>query len=395
MKCFEESRQHDRDVRQLRRGLTLVELLMVIAIIVTLAAVVLPSVKELLKDQKITQAARQVQSYFETARARAMATGRPVGVLIDRLSYVNAAAGGTLVTSSTSLRMSIVEVMPPYAGDIQGATAKLINNATPPGSFVNVALLPTSTCATASAIVTAGDLITFGDNPIPLAITGVGSYTDGGGVMYTTLSLANPPPSQVEPIWMLNGPPLDLPFKIYRKPGKALSSGVDLPRGICLDLSASGIGPTGRQFSPDVVAGDMGWTGVAPGDFRGIYIVFDPNGGVQRIYQGMLVGSVVQLGTYLPSSTIHLLLGKTDQVLPPTLISPFDGTTILQGSDVATANLMDPENVWVSINPFTGSIYSSVVAAPAVPANPSLFNVATRTLQARQFAIQGVAREGR
>ena len=194
---------------------------------------------------------------------------------------------------------------------------------------------------------------------------------------------------------MLNGPALDLPFKIYRKPGKALSSGVDLPRGICLDLSASGIGPTGRQFSPDVVAGDLGWSSVAPGDFRGIYIVFDPNGGVQRIYQGMLVGSVIQLGTYIPSGTIHLLLGKTDQVLPPTLISPFDGTTILQGSDVATANLMDPENVWVSINPFTGSIYSSVVAAPAVPANPSFFNVATRTLQARQFAIQGVAREGR
>ncbi|MFN9562738.1 MAG: Tfp pilus assembly protein FimT/FimU, partial [Pirellulaceae bacterium] len=48
-----------------RRGVTLVELLIVIGITSLIAAVALPSVKTLLKDRKTNQAAIQVRGFIE------------------------------------------------------------------------------------------------------------------------------------------------------------------------------------------------------------------------------------------------------------------------------------------------------------------------------------------
>lgn len=381
-----------KKLARLRRALSLVELMVVVGIVVTLAAVTLPSLREVLKDQKITQAARQVQAYFETAKGKAMASGRPVGVLLDRLSY--AGPNNNLITNSTCLRLSMAEVLPPYCGDIQGATAQLVvGSGTYPG-YANQARLPILTCPTAASIISSGDFISFGDNPLTFMVNATPTTTTVAGNVYVVLSLANPTEAKTELVWPLERS-LDLPFRVFRKPGKSLTSGLDLPKGICIDLTASGVGPIGRNFSPDIIAGDPSWSTVAAADFKGIYIIFDPNGNVQRIYQGVGGGGTYMLSTYVPTSTIHLLLGKTDQVLPPTLISPFDGSTIQTGRDVATSNLMDSESLWMSINPFTGSVYSSAVTEPVLPTPTGLFNVAFRTRQAREFAIQGVARGGR
>jgi prepilin-type N-terminal cleavage/methylation domain-containing protein len=373
-----------------RRAMSLVELMVVIAIVVTLAAVTLPSVREMLKSQKSSQAARQVQAYFEAAKSKAIASGRPVGVLLDRLSY--AGTNNNLITNSTCLRLSMVEVLPPYCGDIQGATAELTHLSGTYPNYANAALLPVTTCPTAASIVTIGDFIAFGDNPTQLEITAVQPNINVSGNFYTRLVLQNPTQAQIESIWPLTAM-MNLPFRIYRKPGKALTGGIDLPRGTCIDLTASGVGTMGRNFSPDIIAADPTWGSVAPANYRGIYIVFDPNGSVQRIYQGG-VGTLT-LTSYLPKSTIHLLLGKTDQVVPPTLLTPFDGSVIQPGSDLAKSNLMDSESIWLSINPFTGAVYSSDVVEPVIPANPALFTTDFRTRQAREFAIQGVARGGR
>ena len=82
-------------------------------------------------------------------------------------------------------------------------------------------------------------------------------------------------------------------------------------------------------------------------------------------------------------------------MVPPTLLTPFDGSVIQTGSDLAKSNLMDSESIWLSINPFTGAVYSSEMVEPVVPANAALFTTDFRTRQAREFAIQGVARGGR
>jgi len=381
-----------RSLARQRLGLSLVELMVVVGIVVTLTAIALPSLREALKDQKVSQAARQVQGYFETAKARAMASGRPVGVLLDRLSYVG--ANNNLITNSTCLRLSMVEVLPPYSGDIQGATATLTNSGGTFPSYANQALLPITTCPTAASIISAGDFISFGDNPLSFMVVGAPATTTISGNVYVQLSLANPTEAKTEAIWPL-GQPLNVTFRVFRKPGKSLTGGLDLPKGICIDLTGSGVGPFGRNFSPDVIAGDPTWGSVTTADFKGIYIIFDPNGSIQRIYQGVGGGGSYSLATYIPTSTIHFLLGKTDQVSPPTLITPFDGTTIQTGSDLATSNLMDSESVWISVNPFTGVIYNSAMTEPSVPSPAAQFTVDFRTRQAREFAIQGVARGGR
>ena len=58
-----------------RLAFTIIELLIVMAIIVLIAAVTLPSVKNLLKDQKNSQAARVVQGFAEAARRGLSAAG--------------------------------------------------------------------------------------------------------------------------------------------------------------------------------------------------------------------------------------------------------------------------------------------------------------------------------
>ena len=64
-------RRHDpaqRIVMARRSAVTLVELLIVMGILTILATLALTTVKGLLRDQKVTQAARLVEQYIEIGR---------------------------------------------------------------------------------------------------------------------------------------------------------------------------------------------------------------------------------------------------------------------------------------------------------------------------------------
>ena len=69
-----------------RRAMTLVELLVVLAIVSALAALVLPAVKGMIADRKTSQTAIVVKNYIESARARAIGKNRSVAVVLERLS---------------------------------------------------------------------------------------------------------------------------------------------------------------------------------------------------------------------------------------------------------------------------------------------------------------------
>ncbi len=69
-----------------RRAMTLVELLVVLAIVSALAAMVLPAVKGMIADRKTSQTAIVVKNYLEGARARAIGKNRSVAVVLERLS---------------------------------------------------------------------------------------------------------------------------------------------------------------------------------------------------------------------------------------------------------------------------------------------------------------------
>ena len=113
----------------LRRGFTLVELLVVVGLIVTLSAIAVGGLRATEKADRIENASQQVKNMFEGARQRAVTLGKPVGVRLNlaypdregdvdsnnRIRNPELAPTGTLegrvVTS-----LSYVGPTPPYVG---------------------------------------------------------------------------------------------------------------------------------------------------------------------------------------------------------------------------------------------------------------------------------------
>ena len=105
-----------------RQGLTLLELLVVILIMLMLTGLAIPVLAPALANRRQREAARAVNAYIGAARERAVALGRPVGVKLERFP-------GQPDMCTT---LSYVEVPPPYAGDTFDARlAVVIGSVTP------------------------------------------------------------------------------------------------------------------------------------------------------------------------------------------------------------------------------------------------------------------------
>lgn len=149
-------RWNDNRLLPKRTGVTLIELLIVVGLLTILATISLTSVKGLLKDQKVTQAARLVEQYVQTAKIRAITNGRPVAVFLER-AQLNGQPDPTNPTGPpvfpapgnyTATRLSIGEVFPPYSGDVIGAT----------GTLWDVDMTSNSASPTPPGVVTASDI---------------------------------------------------------------------------------------------------------------------------------------------------------------------------------------------------------------------------------------------
>ncbi len=402
---------------RLRSALTLVELLVVMGVLVLLAAITLPTVKGMLSDQKVSQAATLVQQYCEAARSRAIATGRPVAVILDRLRY-DAGGGATaldaLVANNTCVRLSTGEVFPPYAGDWAGATGTLEDSdgdgavdrlripVAQAASLIDTSVTP----AVASGMALAGDMLRLGARRETYVIRA--DPTLDAATAEVLIPFFNPPSMGVGATAYRLAEPSRWPpgsqvrFRIFRRPSKSLAGGTSLPRGTCIDMHFSGFGPTGREFSSDLIhltaspplpnyppTPPVSPTNGNP-DYGPIYIVFSPDGTVEAWYHQDRSLSVVAplLQRAVPTTMIHLLVGRTDGVPQSPLLDPAGA---LAAGDTFTSNLMDTLNTWVTINPYTGHIYTSPVNGLTVPAPGNPLPVLDRLAQARTSATYGVS----
>jgi Tfp pilus assembly protein FimT len=355
-----------------RSAMTLVELLIVIAIVVSVTAAVLPTLKESLKDQKVTLALRQIKYCLEYAKSEALVTGKPVAVVFDRLAY-GAGSSLSLVPHDTCVSMAISRATPDYSGDVKSAFCEFvsINNVTQ-------------------------NILAFSQNESyslgVLAKEGAVIYIEGDSVPYVALSnpYQNPDidpasPGRYRGYWLINvGIPPGFPPKVqsasvnnlkvaYRLKGtgfqRNIGDRVDLPRGICIDLSMSGFGigqtalspNSGRQFSTSSIygSGNLGVGAPVTANYRPVVVVFSPDGSVQNVVFGQRVGANIRSANVVAVNNICFLVGKISGVSE--IDNGVNGGLItlaaeLKEDPTTTVNLRDDLSYWVSVNPSNGRV---------------------------------------
>ncbi|NND96421.1 MAG: prepilin-type N-terminal cleavage/methylation domain-containing protein [Pirellulaceae bacterium] len=400
-----------RKLHSSRRAFTLIELMIVVFIVLLLAAISLPTVRNLLKDGRSAHQARQVVTILREARSRAIATKSEVGVLFDRLGTTND------FLRSTSLQMRMSNSVPPYAGESAAARAVLFHD--PPANTGNaqVATL-TATGPTNAAFFTAADCPLLylsavngagANQPIGvfdrlelqggrsvvmirmLAVAAADSMGMGDGTKVifdprerlfdsqssaasTTLPTVAFPGSIQQ-----RSSSTAVRFKIHRKPNVSMVGGLTLLKGMAIDLNYSGIGPAGVQLSQFVIA--PGATPTTDVNCGGVAIVFAPDGSVAYMNYGVNVAGAVVNSVEHPPSNIYLCLGRLDGIRPDSL---YDTT------NKPPANIMNLESSWIVINPFTGRIQASPSASvdASTLAGGGLGALSSAVLQSRALAFQ-------
>ena len=349
-----------------RCGMTLLELLIVVSVMVILMGIALPMMKTGIEGRKLREAARQVNTTVELAKALAAESGRYAGVILD----------AEALPEDTSMlfarRIYLAEAPPPYAGDVAGATARIFIDGSSgtdrlrarfnlDGLSVNLGPLLVSPGADgrwgvagvdddgngvvddirdmlwpgSDDMVKVGSLIRFDHrNPMYL-VTNVTPDRTTNPMTYIVDLEGSP--------WPADG--VLLTYQLTRPPEKSSFSPFELPSGAVIDFSSSGFGSNDTQLA--TLSGP-------------VTVVFGPSGRMVGV-----LGIVPPL-TAPPLETLHVLIGTLE--------------------NLGTANLADPSTLWVSIGHHVGRVTTaeSGVSPGAV------------TLQdAREYAQSGQAIGGR
>jgi len=313
-----------------RDGFTLIELLVVVGILLLLTAVAIPRIKPAIDEQAMREGVREVNAFFAVAKARAAELGRPVGV-----GFVREA------DTVSVYKLYLFETPLPYSGDVIGATMTL--NGSGGGGTVGTATYG-GTAVSLSNLVSVGDRIRFNYQ---------GAYFRIESVTATQITFSNPnspsPPSGAAK------------FQIIRSPSLSSARSIELPRTVAVDLSISGYGPGGNEFSP-----------TSPAEAANpVIIMFSPGGTVERVYRGG--------ADEIPSAPIHIFVGRVEKVQAP----PADPDDFSDPNN--PINLADPQAGWVSIGNRNGTVTSSEnldftsTAVAGLPGNLAI---------AREFALR-------
>ena len=401
-------RQADRSNR--RHGVTLIELLLVIGIMVMLLSVAIPLMNWNLQQKKVREAARQLNAVFVGAKARAAEKGIPVGVWFQR----------PLDRPNECIEVFLAEVPHPYSGDASNARAYVRRNPNLPAPYASSwqVVFDSGNCGTLNASRALIDLngtflIKFnyrGPYYAGLRVADPSAPTNPRKDYFVLTSLPNgqpplgcwlpgDPTDGMTHGWGKDGvdddgdmavdeldemgwpdtsssavPPADsfdipigLPFQILLNPRKTATAPLDMPAGTAIDLSYSGISASGTDFdawraSPLTVDGTP------------VVVMFTPGGQVGGLY---MRGTVVE-----PLGTLYFLIGKNDQIQPLT-IGTAGGT--VNPRDGVDNNISDLNLLWVTVNIMNGSVATAENYWD--PLNPTVD-------VARRIARSGQAMEG-
>ncbi len=280
--------------RRPRRGMTMVELLIVVAVMVIMMGIALPMMKTGIEGRKLREAARQVNTGVTVAKSLAAETGRYAGLILDTEALPED------TTKLFARRMFFAETPPPYAGDIVGARALIdVSNASAWKAYFDAG------SGNLNAVAKVGDLIRFDFRQPDYVITGIqpGSGSVLFVVQFAVMVAGSPAPPHN----------IFLPFQIIRHPEKSSATPFELPSGAVIDLSSSGFGVSDTRLA------------AATGP---VTIVFGPSGRVVGVLNISLSSS--------PTDTLHLLIGNLE--------------------NLGALNLADPSSLWVSVGHHAGRV---------------------------------------
>lgn len=291
-------------IRHSRPGLTLIELLVTIVIMVTVLAGALPLLSPNNNARKLREASRQLNSLLAQAQAQAARDGRPVGVAFREFD----ASRPTGPYSGMALEAYMISEPAPFTGFSENSRVHveplgstygtsnggkrfpkyfdrqmvrlvfgLMGGATPsPDPF------PPQMLRIGDAIDVGGNIFVIADDgdqrmdPNEVDVVNGVEYLLSDGVNNT----------EIECVWInSSGQQLPVgspgrsqqfyrPYLIRRQPGNTAEQPLQFPRGIGIDMEASGAEGVGTNLPMDFDAGGANAVGV----------MFSPNGSLDVVY---------------------------------------------------------------------------------------------------------------
>lgn len=368
-----------------RRGFTLVELMLVILIMLAVTVITVATVAPSLRGRRLREAARLVNVFLNAARNRAIQTGRPWGVVIERQRGF----------PSASVLLHLCELPPPYAGNSRSAAFRLCTLSVDPqtgmatvGATVNVGQLNDS-------LLRPGDVVYLNAHSQEYVVLSVNdsdadgyfdvnnladSDSDGyydvppqaGGFPLVLQIGLRPGSSPTVLPWPVADPstvsyPLSEPvrFLISMQPEWSAAGLLKLPKGVgslqlpegtCIDMG--GIDALGNLLATSGLdQGDLGTfrprppnpsvSPPVPEDVLPVVILFSPNGGVERVYCWWwdTITPTPSWQGRPPLGPVYLLIGQRDKVNRDITRPPGE-----------QSNLEDLNSLWVVIQPTTGMV---------------------------------------
>jgi|GEM_PF-1252900 len=347
-----------------RSGLTLTELLVVVAIIVIVTSVLAPLLSGSFEGREVREAARQVNAYLQQAQARAKELNRPVGVMIRRSAAIAPAPGEPFTREGDldfGFQLSLAEVPPPYTGF--STTAKAHVGLGPNGSLTGQVRIVGEPPQAFTRLVAPNDFIRFNYRGPKYRILAISPNN-----LVLTIDLTDQPRVRFAPARQRGTTLFAAPqkFEVFRRPQAISSTPLELPvgSGIVMNLSGVGLDPVTSVSDGEEAQRDDGARNAAgrarfprqkyigltefqrPAHQRfqdmPITILFNPSGAIERVYRvlptpGQEYSSAFQqIPPKRPQDKIYLFVGR-------------QGVTRWE-------NLDDGSNLWIVIDPQTGLV---------------------------------------
>jgi len=242
-------------IRRFGRGVTLVELLVVVTIMVLLLGVALPLVQPALKGRELREASRQVSTFIMSAQARAISKGKIVGVAFVR----------DPANTNRAFQLRLAETPSGYMGELETSKSLIVNI-----DSNNDGVPEFGRAFIGNSTPGATDHLTAAASVDRILQTGQGATIQFDHRARTFSLVTHPAPPDEPPIdpiqirpasdtptglvqWSIDffpphpspSPTLWRTFKVLRPPKFTSDEPLELPTDTCVDLSLSGMGRFG------------------------------------------------------------------------------------------------------------------------------------------------------